>query len=489
MASLGDSSFVLANRIVRPLLIDGLTMGLKRKHNDSSVPVQAEQVSKSYNKSPSPGYNPPLTPSSLPPSQVDPRKQKKVQDLYDKLGNLEMHRLILRAEASVGYENIVRVPLAEALNVMSAVTKSAFNDDEDDDAEQHTDIAPPPPPYLHPYDNTQLAAALFLAKDKAAALDKALDPSGQIAERKRRKIIGAYRLAGISNFVFRTEKEETLVVRLDVADRGKYVDRYHVFFELVSAEVRNKDSETSKDSKDDDTPNSRQVMFRMSQHTLPPTINVKEVTERHLGQKEGFGLHKVDPSSPQVTEDLFIHIHSCVTELYNVATAHSIRVCAGKRLEQREEEEKLRRVLKQSQGGDAAAAAAARDSVDDEAIKVVHSEGWDLVSFRMPCHRRCNRSEEGDDGDDCYDENDDKMFVEIQLAYDVKTSAVPSRIKCKFTGLDFVDGGEGEGGRLKDRIKSFVEETLLKLPLDEGVPVLRQWFRCTKTKSTINLNC
>jgi len=112
------------------------------------------------------------------------------------------------------------------------------------------------------------------------------------------KLGAAYRVAGISLFQQHRnhhrdganaggddEAEETVTLRLDVAVDGRYVECFHVFFELVVAEAaaaaasgnNSAGNNNSNNKNDDDDDDDEMLYLRLVQHTLPPCVPISRI--------------------------------------------------------------------------------------------------------------------------------------------------------------------------------------------------------------------
>lgn len=85
--------------------------------------------------------------------------------------------------------------------------------------------------------------------------------------RKRRRIAGSHRIAGIS--LLPCPDPNALGVRLDVAVDGVYVAKHALFFDIA---VKSLEEEEQK-----------KLYLRLVQHTLPTGVPLASILERHFG--------------------------------------------------------------------------------------------------------------------------------------------------------------------------------------------------------------
>jgi Cenp-O kinetochore centromere component len=91
--------------------------------------------------------------------------------------------------------------------------------------------------------------------------------------RKRRRIVGSHRIAGIS--IIPCPDTNVLGIRLDVAIDGRYVAKHFLFLDIVTT--------VSWDEGGDDDTTDNALYLRLVQHTLPPGVTLPTIIQRHFG--------------------------------------------------------------------------------------------------------------------------------------------------------------------------------------------------------------
>ncbi|GMH86824.1 hypothetical protein TrST_g12238 [Triparma strigata] len=355
--------------------------------------------------------------TSQPPSQ---KKRKRLDDMYETVAKLTVRNQFLQAGASASM--ITRVPLGDVLKV--------FKEEKDDggDGEDYSELLnPPPPPYLHPYDNAQLATALRMARAAEENARKALDPRRQIEERKKKELVEAYKIGGITTELYQKDNNDVLVVRLHTKAFGKEGKCYYVAFDLVELERESrivgyvkktkskpKEKENSDDSSDEGSDDDdddgvtveRVVCLRLVQSTLPDHVNVDEIAGESFGED---GMCKV-----QDAKDLKKRLNACTFQLLKAAQAHENRCAAGARLVAWLKEKSY--------------------TVVEESINS-HNGIWDTVQIKLP-------KRGGSGGANA------KSYWDLRLCYSDVRRGLPTSVVVERIGAGAGEKvvGEGEGG-------------------------------------------
>jgi hypothetical protein len=114
--------------------------------------------------------------------------------------------------------------------------------------------------------------------------------------RKRRRIVGSHRIAGVSIIPVPTDRN-VLGIRLDICIMGGvYVAKHFLFFDICtsisssssssSKDDDNDDSDASKDTDDellDDNAPRKQYYLQLNQHTVPPSVALPKLIQHHFG--------------------------------------------------------------------------------------------------------------------------------------------------------------------------------------------------------------
>ena len=124
--------------------------------------------------------------------------------------------------------------------------------------------------------------------------------------RKRRRIVGSHRIAGIS--IIPCPDPSVLGIRLDIAVEGCYAAKHFFFLDIV----RNA-------SCDDGSEGDCDLYLRLVQHTLPPGVPLKGIIQRHFG---GSML----PLRDQVlTEADMAAVRNMAGNIYDACYANAVR--------------------------------------------------------------------------------------------------------------------------------------------------------------------
>ena len=125
--------------------------------------------------------------------------------------------------------------------------------------------------------------------------------------RKRRRIVGSLRIAGIS--IIPCPDPSVLGIRLDIAVEGRYAAKHFFFLDIVG--------NASSDDGGDDT--DCDLYLRLVQHTLPPGIPLKGIIQRH------FGGSMLPLRNQELTESDMAAVRSMAGDIHDACYANAVR--------------------------------------------------------------------------------------------------------------------------------------------------------------------
>lgn len=131
--------------------------------------------------------------------------------------------------------------------------------------------------------------------------------------RKRRRIVGSHRIAGIS--IIPCKDTNVLGIRLDIAIEGHYVAKHFLFLDIVA--TVSWDNESS--GCDNDETSSRALYLRLVQHTLPPGVTLPTFIQRHFG-----GTMLLLPDHV-LTNSAMAIVRTMVGDIHDACYANAIR--------------------------------------------------------------------------------------------------------------------------------------------------------------------
>lgn len=134
--------------------------------------------------------------------------------------------------------------------------------------------------------------------------------------RKRRKIAGSHRIAGIS--VIPCPDDNVLGVRLDICVRGRYVARHFLFFDLVVVTQTHGGGSDSEEEEEDSPKETGMLHLRLVQHTVPSEVPLAEIVDRHLG-----GMLLLPDGTLNL--DAMPIVQRCIGEIYDVCFVRAVR--------------------------------------------------------------------------------------------------------------------------------------------------------------------
>lgn len=154
----------------------------------------------------------------------------------------------------------------------------------------------------------------FLEKPPAPSKEK--DDEKGLARRmqslrKRRRIVGSHRIAGVSIAPSQHYDDNILTVRIDVCVEGRYTAKHFMFFDII----------TTCQTEDDEQEGEPQYFLRLAQHTLQPSIPLTKVLRQHFGGELMLRL----TTTALLTEDVMIKLRNLVGTLQDVCYAHAVR--------------------------------------------------------------------------------------------------------------------------------------------------------------------
>jgi Cenp-O kinetochore centromere component len=127
--------------------------------------------------------------------------------------------------------------------------------------------------------------------------------------RKRRRIVGSHRIAGISTIP--CHDPNVLGIRMDIAlEKGRYVAKHFAFFDFVES--------VSSDEEDEESDQS--YWLRLIQHTLPSSVRVSVILDRHFGGP----MLKVTGDQGLSEEDLH-RLQGLLGDVQDACYAHAVR--------------------------------------------------------------------------------------------------------------------------------------------------------------------
>ena len=131
--------------------------------------------------------------------------------------------------------------------------------------------------------------------------------------RKRRRIVGSHRIAGIS--ILPCPDKNILGIRLDICVHGEYVARHHLFFDLVTHASMNQMITFEKDAL------HKQPFIRLAKHTVPSGIPLTLIVDQTLGSTP---LIPNDPIEPAIGR-----LEECIGQVYDACYIYAIRKQIG----------------------------------------------------------------------------------------------------------------------------------------------------------------
>jgi hypothetical protein len=131
--------------------------------------------------------------------------------------------------------------------------------------------------------------------------------------RKRRRIVGSHRIAGIS--IIPCPDTNVLGIRLDIAIEGRYVAKHFLFLDIVSTVSWDDESGGC----DTDETASHALYLRLVQHTLPPGVTLPTFIQRHFG-----GTMLLLPEHV-LTKSAMAIVRTMVGDIYDACYAYAIR--------------------------------------------------------------------------------------------------------------------------------------------------------------------
>ena len=131
--------------------------------------------------------------------------------------------------------------------------------------------------------------------------------------RKRRRIVGSHRIAGIS--ILPCPDKNVLGVRLDVCLHGEYVARHHLFFDVATHASMNLIVTSEKVAQ------QKQPYIRLAKHTIPTGIPLISIVEQTLGSI---------PLIPYGTIEAAVgRLEECIAKVYDACYMYAIRKQIG----------------------------------------------------------------------------------------------------------------------------------------------------------------
>ena len=125
--------------------------------------------------------------------------------------------------------------------------------------------------------------------------------------RKRRRIVGSHRIAGISV----TKDKDVLGMRLDISVEGVYVAKHFLFFDIICS---------VNDNNNNNNDNEQLLYYlRLVQHTLPLNGRLPQIIQRH------FGTSFLELKEKELTETDMSIVRDLVGEIHDVCYAHAVR--------------------------------------------------------------------------------------------------------------------------------------------------------------------
>ena len=160
--------------------------------------------------------------------------------------------------------------------------------------------------------------------------------------RKRRKLIAAHSLSGISCMYLK--KENSIGAKIEICiDGGIFISTHCAIFEMIkyksNAYIDHNDyphdHESEFDNDDDNEDkgkkktvyNKNMYYIRLIQHTLPYSIKVNEILEKHVCKEA------INFDDASYKPDLIHSLKNCLGDMYDAAYSYAQRVSACRRLE------------------------------------------------------------------------------------------------------------------------------------------------------------
>lgn len=138
--------------------------------------------------------------------------------------------------------------------------------------------------------------------------------------RQKKCLAAAYRLSGIS--IFSVSHEEVLALRFDIGAAACY----HCFFDVVVDTTVHDTEIINNDEK------SAMLFLRLVQHTLPPSIPLAAIVQRHLGGV--FEIGQVTADQHWKTAELLQKLRAMANQIYHACHCLQVRKETYRYLEQ-----------------------------------------------------------------------------------------------------------------------------------------------------------
>lgn len=218
------------------------------------------------------------------PQKSNGDRDPEVSLLKQQLATLRKRRLDLHSEIQqVEFEQRL-LPLSEELRTHASRTTRHHVDD----SYRHFLEKPPPK-----------------EKDDEKGLARRMQ-----SLRKRRRIVGSHRIAGVSIAPSQHYDDNILTVRIDVCVEGRYTAKHFMFFDIIVRQTGDNDQEEES-----------QYFLRLAQHTLQPSIPLTKVLREHFGGELMLRL----TTTALLTEDVTTKVRNLVGTLQDVCYAHAVR--------------------------------------------------------------------------------------------------------------------------------------------------------------------
>jgi len=292
--------------------------------------------------------------------ETQERQFKEFQSLKEQLQKLQTRKIFLKAELQ---REQCELELESSTIGNGLLHTLSLNSN----LKQHQ-------PYLHDYDNIQrdwMSSAVV----SSSALNETNLATSLAEVRKRRKLVAAHRLSGISCIPFHETDENVIAIKMEISIHGgQFIASHHLFFQILKTvqESINKDEPKSPDNrkkKEQSSPIKRQYYeIRLVQHTLPYSINIRDIIKRNshsngpkitlpLQNKEVYdvkklkhnhkkptneanepheAIHATDSQSqlsPDTPAHLMHSLRDCLGEMYDAAFSYALRTHSCRQLE------------------------------------------------------------------------------------------------------------------------------------------------------------